>query len=35
MQINESEVEQWMIRAVTAQLMDAKMDQSTGTVIIK
>mmetsp|Transcript_31459 Transcript_31459/g.77123 ORF Transcript_31459/g.77123 Transcript_31459/m.77123 type:complete len:409 (+) Transcript_31459:39-1265(+) len=34
MHVSEGEVEQWMIKAMTAKLLDAKMDQSTNTVIV-
>jgi len=34
MQILESEVESWVIKAITAKLMDAKMDQITKTVAV-
>jgi translation initiation factor 3 subunit M len=35
MQINEGEVESWIIKAITAKLLDAKMDQISKTVVVK
>ena len=35
MQINEAEVESWIIKAITAKLLDAKMDQINKIVVVK
>ena len=35
MQIGEAEVEAWVIKAITAKLLDAKMDQINKTVVVK
>ena len=35
MQIKDTEVESWVIKAITARLLDAKMDQLNQTVLIK
>jgi translation initiation factor 3 subunit M len=35
MQISEAEVEAWVIKAITAKLLDAKMDQINKTVVVK
>lgn len=35
LQVQESEVESWAIKAITAELMDAKMDQLNKVLVIK
>lgn len=35
LQINDDEVEKWVVKAITAKLIDCKMDQMNQAVIVR